>query len=489
MADICRLRLGRDGQSRAVRDICAASQGWVAGLVLMLEQYRSGHYCPTAQRGDSQTHLDLFNYFAAEVFASLPIERQGFLMRTALFPSLNGKMAEALTGHAAADQVLETLAEGNFFTTRRVRDNIEYEYHPLFRTFLLSRLEQALQDNALQRLYRRAADILVAHHHWHEAAELYCQVADWEALAALCEQGAPHLLEIGSTQALLRHLHRIPGTVLENKPWLLLYYGAAAMHSDSAFEWIRKQGTDALPASTQERMTMAIFTALMYRQPAHSDLPLWAARLEEIVEAGQDDRLCMKAGIHLLMYHAWWSGDLPRIRWLVETLRRCHGLSGLDPMSRITWHAIEAAYSWLVGEPDVAIECMHTGLRIANEHDLHALDFMLCAQGAWAHLTGEDLVEAGKLLMDMEGMLASLRGLDVCHFYYLKSMLSLHEEDMWIAVGNTSTVPWLWDGTTTVASPSGTPCWRWQSWNWTWAIRKPESNPSGKPLLGAGDTG
>ncbi len=480
MKRLCRLRLGgAEPAAEEIEAICTASQGWVAGLVLMLEQYRRGGYCPTDPPHPPQTHVELFNYFAAEVFGRLPIAEQGFLMRTALFPAFTAEMADRLTRHGQAEAVLEGLTANNFFTTRRVREVTEYEYHPLFRSFLLTRLERTLAPEALQRLRERAADVLGRQRYWHDAAALYGQAGAWESLADLCEARAPHLLDIGGNRALIRELQRVPESVLEQKPWLLLYYGAAACHADIvlarekyilAHERFRASGEvdgaalawcgivetyiyqwgdfsaldhwletsadliapatfDTLPPTTRARLCVAMFTALMYRQPWHESLPLWARRIEDIVENGEDTRLSMKTGIHLLMYHAWWSGDLPRARRLVDRLERRAAKSALDPLTRIVWHAIEAAYAWMAGEQDRALASMQAGREIATANQLHHFDFMLSAQGAWAHITREAQAEAQTLLDAMQNMMRPGRTLDVCHYHYLRSMLLYQQHD------------------------------------------------------------
>ena len=479
MYELCRLRLGEAVSSTEVQAICDASQGWAAGLVLMLEQYRDGSYCLTDTTDGNQSHAQLFGYFAREVIDRLPVDRQGFLMRTALLPVMTITMARELTRHADAGSILEELAASNFFTYRTGRNEAEYEFHPLFRGYLCQRLETRVSSEALSRLRRQAADILKAHRQWRAAADLYSQNGDWEELADLCERHAPLLIDIGGSRSLLCQFERIPQAVLESKPWLLLYHGAATRDTDLflareryaqsfrrfrvageangaalawsgvvetfIFQWgdfadlddwinefdalIREHDLDTFPDTTRARLSMAIFTALMYRQPWHPDLPVWAERIEMLVAHGDDARLNMKIGMHLLMYHSWWSGDLPKSRWLVETLRQQAARAAMDPFTQIAWHAIEAAHAWMTGEQAHALQSMESGLRIAEQSQLHHFDFMLCAQGAWAHITREDLPAANSLLDRMQSMIRPTRILDACHYNYLRSMAVFHERD------------------------------------------------------------
>ena len=479
MRELCRLRIGEDVDKPEIHTICQSSRGWAAGLVLMLEQYRAGGYCPTEPEGDPQTHAQLFDYFAREVIDRLPVDRQGLLMRTALLPVMTEAMAREMTRHAGAGEMLEELAASNFFTYRTGREESEYEYHPLFRSYLCQRLARRVPPEALADLRRRAARILADHRQWRVAADLYSQNGDWDALAALCERRAPQLLDIGGSRSLLRQFERIPQSVLESKPWLLLYHGAATRDSDLflareryirsyhrfretgeangaalawsgvvetfIFQWgdfaeldtwirefddlTRTHELEGFPDNTRARLSVAIFTALMYRQPWHPDLPRWAESIETLVAHGQDARLNMKIGMHLLMYHSWWSGNLPKSRWLVETLRRQATQAAMDPFTQIAWHAIEAAHTWMIGEQERALQSMEEGLRIAGQSQLHHFDFMLCAQGAWAHITREDLPAANRLLDRMQALIRPTRILDASHYNYLRCMAVFQERD------------------------------------------------------------
>lgn len=109
---------------------------------------------PTLDTFADRTHL--FDYFAAEVLARTDVVTREFLYAAALLPSMTVALCEALTQHRDAKTVLRRLERDSFFTTRRGLLSVSYEFHPLFRQFLLAQGEIHLNTDRLQTLRRKA---------------------------------------------------------------------------------------------------------------------------------------------------------------------------------------------------------------------------------------------------------------------------------------------------------------------------------------------
>src|SRR4051812_25974212 len=105
------LRLTRDETARIARErrpeldagaldeLYARTQGWAAGLVLVLEQAKHG---ALADAPDASTSQVVFDYLAGEIFQKTDAAAQDFLLRTACLPQLTAAMAAALTGQERA---------------------------------------------------------------------------------------------------------------------------------------------------------------------------------------------------------------------------------------------------------------------------------------------------------------------------------------------------------------------------------------------------
>ena len=118
----------------------AATDGWAAGLVLSLEQLRRQGKTP--EKSSRQSSEVLFDYFAGEIFKKTDPMTQAVLLQTAFLPRVTAALAEKLTGQLDAGLILVNLHKQNYFTNKLGGSEAIYEYHPLFRVFLLSQARQ-----------------------------------------------------------------------------------------------------------------------------------------------------------------------------------------------------------------------------------------------------------------------------------------------------------------------------------------------------------
>ena len=136
------------------------SQGWVAGLTLMLE--RLGHFDGETQALPSDTRESVFHYFAEMIFDQVPPRVRETLLSLAFVRSVTPRIACELSGDANAPALLEDLYRRRMFTERRQDDEPVYQFHALFREFLDSRVRRDYALAALVALMCRSAAILEA---------------------------------------------------------------------------------------------------------------------------------------------------------------------------------------------------------------------------------------------------------------------------------------------------------------------------------------
>ena len=99
----------------------------------------------------------LFDYFAEEIFKKTDPVTQDVLLQTAFMPRVTASLAEKLTGQPDAGAVLVNLHKQNYFTNKLAGSEPTYEYHPLFRAFLLSQVGRNLYGHTRRRDPRVAA--------------------------------------------------------------------------------------------------------------------------------------------------------------------------------------------------------------------------------------------------------------------------------------------------------------------------------------------
>lgn len=220
---IAALRLDLD--SPTLSALYDASSGWAAGFTLALEQIkRSGS--PTGNLRDGALE-SVFNYFAGQILKTAEPEVCEFLFRTALLPRTTVDMALEISGNIQAARLLEHFYRCRLFTDRRGERPYSYQYHDLFRAFLLDQLERTRSSEELHRLRRQAGAILEAAQRCDEAFSMYRSAGDWESIARLAIGQAELLIGQGRGATLREWIAVLPEGVIARTAWLSYWHGIA----------------------------------------------------------------------------------------------------------------------------------------------------------------------------------------------------------------------------------------------------------------------
>src|SRR6266705_2688009 len=449
------------------KELYGKTYGWAAGLVLLLERDETGHSARSLADSSPQV---LFDYFAGEIFARLDAETQNVLLASALLPKMKASILEELTGVPAAGRLLAELHGKNYFTLKRPQVDPTYEYHPLFREFLLSRAKSTFAPPALKALQQKAAALSEADGQSENAAELLHAAGDAEGLARLIVKHARVLVEQGRSQILEGWLSHLPAGAYACDPRLHYWHGMcrlpfsppqARTHFEQAyqrfkanadltghclawcalvdslvFEWndfklldrwiadmedvLRAQPRLAGP-EVDAQVACGMFLALMYARPEHPDMPRWEQRVRQIILQGGDPRLQAKVGNHLLIYYTWWIGDLAKAELLVTTLGAQIRRPGVAPLTQITWYTMAAGDYWMSAANAECIACVDRGLEIGGVCGVHTWDMLLCSQGVFASLSSAETELAARYLRRMETRLSTSRPMEAAMYEYLSA--------------------------------------------------------------------
>ena len=440
------------------------TDGWAAGLILMREMLKAGGKGLKEPGGLGRD--DIFSYYSRELLAKTDDLTRDFLLSTSLLPRVTVPMARRLTGIESADRILEDLNRNQFFTQKHVRDGAVYQYHPLFREFLLFQAGKRYASEELADLRRRAASVLEHEGMIEDAAVLAIGNQDWQEVSRLILAHAETLLAQGRNLTLDAWIREVPQPVLAERPWLLYWHGMASMPIDpragrTSFErafavfreradpaglylswagivdtyvylWGEMNGLDRwigefaelqsihpeIPSpEIKAQVTAAVFYALMQRRPEHPDLPLWEGRLREVLLRTEDLQFRATMGSHLVLYHTYWSGEQETAEMLVKALKPTRNLGNVPPMVLIAWRAIEAANHWMFGRTDQCLQAAEEGMAIADATDVHLWDFLLLGHGVYAALGRDELAKARPILERM-AHIGTDRHLVVARYHY-----------------------------------------------------------------------
>ncbi len=215
----------------ALAKLYAVTDGWIAGVILMLERMcvKGIDHIPEAE----VQQTGVFDYFANEFFERVSNEVRQFLLKTAFLPMVSADMAGELTGMENAERILDDLSLGHYFTSRyptgHPGQKTVYQYHPLFMDFLRHRAKANLSGGELAMLKKETAHLLAASGQTEDAAELFMGAGNWQGLIDLILSSAHKFIEQGRYGTLEKWIDGVPPDILESSPWLLYWKGACRM--------------------------------------------------------------------------------------------------------------------------------------------------------------------------------------------------------------------------------------------------------------------
>ncbi|KKU19160.1 MAG: ATP dependent transcriptional activator, partial [Candidatus Saccharibacteria bacterium GW2011_GWA2_46_10] len=461
----------------AIDTLHRRSGGWVAGLLLLLTEGQKKK--PDQSTINLETPEVVFDYLAGEVFERIDDQTKTFLLKTAFLPGMTAPMAESLTDIPESRRILNYLHNHNLFIEKSSGPEPSYQYHPLFREFLLSQVKARFTGDEIAKIQKDAAGLLESACQVENALSLSIDAGDWgNVIRLICTQ-APLLMAQGRGGTISAWLSRHPQEVIDHTPWLLYWQGVLNLltnqkESQSRFEraynlfdvqrdaagvylsWCGVVNTifhafedfskfdqwivilDELRAKypvfpsedIRARVTYTMFLALIYRNPMHPDFHAWAEEAIEIFSHDRDSCLRMEVAFHLVCY-CHMTGNLAKASIIIGQLRESAGyFSEAAPLSLLGWKATEAFYSWLTGSFEKCIKAVEEGLKVSNETGVHHLDYVLLGQGISGFLSSGNLTEAKRLLKKMASSLERGGRNDRCFYHYIASWEALSREDI-----------------------------------------------------------
>ena len=453
------------------------TQGWISGLILLLQRSRVEGIEPGSLT--DQATIEVLDYFSNEVFKNLDKDDQIFLMKTALLPQMSPRMAQALSGVEDGDRLLSELGRRNIFIEKRYHPELSYQYHPLFRDFLLRCANDSISLGQIARLKKHAGEILEASGHIEDAVELYIQSGDWESLIQLILKEAPSLITQGRNQTLSNWIHGIPENVVNETSWLLYWLGVTILpygpkesqkYFEKAFEqfkvkrdtagiclawsgvvdailwgmedytqfdpWIKefeglRMNIGELPSQTIEAsVAYSIFYALLMRQPSHSEIEQWAEKVLYYFINSTNKDVGIQSIPPLITYYTV-MGNKDKLAHVLNSIDRLTSSKEVSPAILITARLAEGQYCFFKGFREKrGIEAISEGLKLANDSGVHIFDSLLLGTAALQDMRTYDLKSAGTKLKMMSSILSSTMPFVRSYYHYLRTIEAFTRGDL-----------------------------------------------------------
>jgi len=451
------------------------SQGWVAGFVLLLD-YTEIKETKDASIRDTKTEL-IFDYFATEIFEQLPEKTQAILIQTAYVPTINQSLLTRLTEDSQAVSIIKDLYHNNFFVAERENQESIYEFHPLFREFLVNRANHVLDRDETARLQARTAHLLIEAGNQEDAVPLLCSLGNWQDLKNLILQLGPTLLLQGRHHTLAAWLNAVPKEILQNDSWFLYYCGCAQspvnprlarQQFEQAFalfneqndpiglylswcsvidsyvlEWCDFSALDywidafsrlksrypVFPSSEVEtRVHTVLLMSLLFAHPNHADLDIWVGSARHLLESRDGGMYDINLACNLMHYYHY-TGDISSSASILKLLeRRLAGLPEVPIASQIL-DVVRANFKWLTGNGADCLQIVHDGLKRANDSGVHSCDHFLYGQAVYGCLLMGNLIQARNFLETLRRFLRSDNFLDAAHYHFLHGMVDAQDQE------------------------------------------------------------
>jgi len=465
--------------AEALEALYAKTQGWAAGLVLLLEQARMG--VPIAEAPDLATRQLVFEYLAGEILQKSDARTQDFLLRTAHLAHMTPALGEALSGDAGAGETLARLHRENYFVARReTHGEVVYQYHPMFREFLLARAQESYAKERRRQLQKDAAALMEGAGQVEEAVALARDGHDWEGMALLIERHAATMFAQGRAETLMHWVEELPPEAQQAHPWTVYWAAACVVQRapregrlafERAYELFRAQGApepagmvlacsgamDAilyelddfslldrwiavlddmartgvrLPRPEAEaRVACSMFISLTLRQPQRRDIEQWIERAMTAAQQVPDPNPRIFVGL-LAALTLMWTGVHVRAHGLIEAMRRLAAGPGVSPFSLLTLKNVEAMYHMLTAEHERCRVAMREGQDIARATGIHTWSVQLLVNGLGGALSAGDLVAAAPLARQLEAQAGSAGRFNLCLFHHFQAWEAALRKDL-----------------------------------------------------------
>jgi LuxR family maltose regulon positive regulatory protein len=424
------------------------SEGWAAGLMLLIEHLQQGAPVDALSRPPS---LDaIFNYFADQLFARVSERTQQLLLRLSYLPGISADRAVELTDDDGAGKLLDQLHRRHLFTECRAAAHPVYHFHALLLAFLQHRAAVVLPLQEQLELTRRAARILDQAGRSEEAFARYIASGEIASAQALILREAPSLISQGRWQVVVHWIESLPHEYLARQCWLIYWLGAARvvvapMQAREILErshavavevkdelcalqaaagviqthmllyeafrpldaWIEEiqMRLQRLPRFTsvdaEARVYSALLVALSYRRPDEPALDLYAERLQILLPQVSDINLRATATAYLLAW-ATTTGPVefaPRMMHALQTILQAPGLTAFN--AGWCWFLI-SWYHCLHGNYLQCKEALSELEKIAHDYGLPSLRKFSALIGAWLEMNACNAEAAQGWLVVME---------------------------------------------------------------------------------------
>jgi LuxR family transcriptional regulator, maltose regulon positive regulatory protein len=198
--------------------LAAQTDGWITGILLTTHLMWQGLLGSLMDARKSSEPL--YEYLANEVLDQQPPELRQFVLESAVLPEMEAAVCDAVLGRSGSALLLRQAMERRLFISAVGDEFPTYQYHPLFRDFLISRLGTQGAER-LQALRVRAAGWYAANGMPAAAVTYFCMAGAMDQAARVAEAHADAMYLSGRFETIRLWAEQLPAQAV-NTPSLQL---------------------------------------------------------------------------------------------------------------------------------------------------------------------------------------------------------------------------------------------------------------------------
>ena len=176
----------------ALTALVEQTEGWAAGLRLAALSLAAHPEPARLAEQFSGAERTVAEYLLAEVLDRQPEPVRRLLLRTSILESVNGELADLLTGSSGGEGILQDLEAANAFVVSLDPARSWFRYHQMFASLLQLELRRSTPGE-VTGLHRQAVEWFAGHGHPVQAIQHAQAARDWELAARMLAHTWPAL--------------------------------------------------------------------------------------------------------------------------------------------------------------------------------------------------------------------------------------------------------------------------------------------------------
>jgi LuxR family maltose regulon positive regulatory protein len=475
---------GSIGRHQVVK-IHEITDGWAAGIVLYLKSHSENPQW-VFKSTTTMTPTEIIDYFSEEIFDLADDNVKNLLRNTAFLPQMTGEMATRVTGVENACEILFEMVRANYFINLRHGNSVVFQYHQLFREFLLKKATQDLEKKELLALKMSSAQALDREGYWEDALSIYFDLRDVNQANRLILAHAKEMIATGRHATLHAWLETLPACRCRENAWICYWLGVSLLptnpdmarsYLEDAYQIFRKKDDlngkfnaqcavlesityrfdklglldqwlvkddhflsnyfEHADQNDQMRCVFAVLNALAFSHPEQINYDLWEERGMQLISSNLDIPLKIQISLPMLAYQIY-KGDFVKGFDILAQHPPMDDKLMIPPLIIVSLHALLTSLYWHAGAFEQCKQSAAAGLDCSEKTGIRLVAFMTHVNAAQCAMSSGDQASTKKIFAQMKQLLHQAGSYETTYWYLNNVWMNLIEGRIVDAVRNSA---------------------------------------------------